>query len=91
MWCFIMELYDIFLDKLPKIDLHGYDRESARVEVNRFILENKILNNKEVLIIHGIGEGIVKDAVHKELSKNKNVIEYKLANSNIGCTVVKIK
>lgn len=82
---------DIFLDMLPSVDLHGYDRESARVEVNRFILENKILNNKEVLIIHGIGEGIVKDAVHKELSKNKNVIEYKLANNNIGCTVVKIK
>lgn len=82
---------DIFLDMLPNIDLHGYDRESARVKANDFILENRILKNKEVLIIHGIGEGIVRDTVHKELSRNKYVIDYKLANSNIGCTVVKIK
>lgn len=82
---------DIFLDMLPSIDLHGYDREGARVAVSDFILENKILNNKEILIIHGIGEGIVKEAVHRELSRNKGVLEYKLANSNIGCTVVKLK
>lgn len=82
---------DIFLDMLPNVDLHGYDRESARVKVNDFILENRILKNKEVLIIHGIGEGIVRDTVHQELSRNKYVIDHKLANSNIGCTVVKIK
>ena len=85
------KINDIFLDMLPSIDLHGYDRESARVAVNDFVLENKILNNKEILIIHGIGEGIVKESVHQELSKNKNVLEYKLVSSNIGCTVVKIK
>ena len=82
---------DIFLDILPSIDLHGYDRESARVALNDYILENKLLNNKELLIIHGIGEGIIKDIVHYELSKNKDIIEYKLANSNIGCTIVKLK
>ena len=84
------KINNIFLDMLPSIDLHGYDREGARVATNDFILENKILNNKEILIIHGIGQGIVKQAVHKELAKNKDVIEYKLANSNIGCTIVKI-
>ena len=82
---------DIFLDLLPSIDLHGFDREGARVATNDFVLERKLLNNKEVLIIHGIGQGIVKEAVHQELSRNKNVIEYKLAASNIGCTIVKIK
>ena len=82
---------DIFLDMLPSIDLHGFDREGARVATSDFILESKILNNKEVLIIHGIGQGIVKEAVHSELSKNKNVVDYKIANSNIGCTIVKIK
>lgn len=82
---------DIFLDMLPCIDLHGYDRESARVAVNDFILENILLNKKEILIIHGIGEGILKEIVHKELSKNKSVHEYKIANNNVGCTIVKIK
>ena len=82
---------DIFLDMLPSIDLHGYDREGARVAVNDFILENKILNNKEFIIIHGIGEGIVKQAVHQELLRNKNIAEYKLVSNNMGCTIVKIK
>lgn len=82
---------DIFLDMLPSIDLHGYDRESTRVAVNDFILENKILNRKEILIIHGIGTGIVKEAVHQTLSQNKDILEYKLAYNNLGCTVVKLK
>lgn len=82
---------DIFLDMLPSIDLHGYDKESARVAVNDFILENKILRNKEILIVHGIGMGIIKETIHYELSKNKDVLEYKLANNNIGCTIVKLK
>lgn len=82
---------DIFLDILPSIDLHGFDRESARVATSDFILENKILNNKELVIIHGIGEGIIKKTVHYELSKNKDVLEYKVANNNIGCTIVKIR
>ncbi len=81
---------DIFLDMLPSIDLHGYDRESARVAVDDFILESRMLNQKEVLIIHGIGTGIVKETVHNALSKNKSVLEYKIANNNTGCTIVKI-
>lgn len=85
------KINDIFLDMLPSIDLHGYDREGARVATNDFVLENKILKNREFLIIHGIGEGIVKEAVHQELSRNKNVIEHKIVSSNIGCTIVKIK
>lgn len=82
---------DIFLDILPKIDLHGYDRESARVAVLDFVLENKILNNKQFIIIHGIGNGIVKDAVHQTLNKSKDVLEFKVVSNNLGCTIVKIK
>lgn len=82
---------DIFLDMLPSIDLHGYDKESARVALNDFILESKILKNKEILIVHGIGMGIIKETIHCELSKNKDVLEYKLANNNVGCTIVKLK
>ena len=31
---------DIFLSRYPKIDLHGYDRDSARMMVNDFIRDN---------------------------------------------------
>lgn len=82
---------DIFLERYPKIDLHGYDRDSARVSVNDFILESVMMGYETIVIIHGIGSGIVKKEVHEVLRVNKNVLEYKTDNFNPGCTVVKLK
>ena len=84
-------VYDIFLDRYPKIDLHGFDRDSARVAVNDFVLENMMMGNDVIVIIHGIGSGIVRREVHETLRVNKNVLEYKTDNFNSGCTVVKLK
>lgn len=82
---------DIFLNRYPSIDLHGYDRDSARMMTNDFVMENLILKNEYIVIIHGIGTGIVKNEVHEALRVNKNVLEYKTDNFNSGCTVVKLK
>ena len=82
---------DIILNRYPNIDLHGYDRDSARVATNDFVMENVILKNEYIVIIHGIGTGIVKREVHEALRLNKNVLEYKTDNFNSGCTVVKLK
>ena len=46
---------------IPKIDLHGNPRDIARVLVNDFIYDNYRIKEKEVVIIHGKGEGILKD------------------------------
>lgn len=81
---------DIFLDMLPQIDLHGYDRDSAVVAVNDFILENIQLKNKKIIIIHGIGEGILKKAVKECLERNKYVQNHYIDNFNIGCTIVNL-
>ena len=87
-----MELKDIiFIDNLRKIDLHGFDRETARVETNDFVRENKKLKNENFVIIHGIGSGVVKQAVHDALRKNKDVIEFKTFYNNNGSTIVRIK
>ncbi len=82
---------DIFLSRYPSMDLHGYDRETARMMTNDFVEENVILRNEKIVIIHGIGSGIVKNSVHEALRVNKNVIEYKTDNFNSGCTIVKLK
>lgn len=82
---------DIFLNRYPSIDLHGFDRDSARVAVNDFIDENLFLKNEMVVIIHGIGTGVVKKEVHEALRINKDVLEYKTDNFNSGCTIVKLK
>ena len=84
-------VYDIFLERYPRIDLHGYDRDSARVATEDFINENIILKNDIIVVINGIGSGIVKNEVHELLRNNKNVLEYKTDNFNSGCTIVKLK
>lgn len=87
-----MELNDvIFIDSFPKIDLHGLDRETARVEINDFIKDNIKLKNEIVVIIHGIGTGVLRKTTQETLRKNKNVIEFKTFYNNNGSTIVKIK
>ncbi len=87
-----MELDDIiFINNLPSIDLHGFDRLTARVKVLEFINDNKRMKNKIICIIHGIGSGILREEVHKTLKSSKDVLDYKLFYNNIGCTIVKLK
>lgn len=80
----------MFIDRYPKIDLHGYDRESARVATTQFIKENKKLKNEVFVIVHGRGLGIVKKSVHETLRKSKVVKDYKTYYYNDGCTIVLI-
>ena len=42
-----MELSEvIFVESLPKLDLHGYDRETATVAINDFINDNIKMGNE---------------------------------------------
>lgn len=86
-----MFVNDIFLERLPKIDLHGFDRESARVAVNDFVDEAFMMGYEEIVIIHGIGSGIVKESVQETLKKNKRVLSYHINGFNNGCTIVRVK
>jgi dsDNA-specific endonuclease/ATPase MutS2 len=81
----------LFTDNLPKLDIHGYDRMSARVAIGEYINDNIKMGNEIFLIIHGIGNGILKEATHNYLKNNKRVLEYKLNNFNSGCTMVRIR
>lgn len=86
-----MNLNDIiFIDNLPSLDLHGFDRETARVAINDFINDNIKMKNKFIVIIHGIGSGILKETTQITLKKNKNVIEYEIYPFNVGCTLVNV-
>ena len=82
---------DLFISNLPSIDLHGYDRESARVAILDFINDNIKMKKKEIVIIHGIGSGILKKTTHEVLKKHKNVLDYKICYNNVGSTIVSLK
>lgn len=87
-----MNLEDvIFIDNIPSIDLHGFDRDYARIKINEFINDNKKMKNEIVAIIHGRGSGILKDETLKTLKNNKSVCDYRLFYNNTGMTIVKIK
>lgn len=81
----------VFIDSLPKLDLHGFDRDSARVAINDFIKDNKKMGNEVVLIVHGIGAGIMRETCLITLSHNKDVTDFKSAYGNRGCMLVQIK
>ena len=81
-----MKLYSNY----PSIDLHGIDRDYSKILVRDFTNDQYFLKEEYILIIHGIGTGIVKKAVHEELRINKKVKDFKLDNFNPGCTIVKL-
>lgn len=81
----------IFIDSYPKIDLHGYDRQTARVAINDFVKEQHKLKNYIIVIVHGIGSGILLSTTKNVLNKNRLVKDYKTFYYNQGCTVVELE
>lgn len=81
----------MFYSNLPSLDLHGIDRDYARILINDFIRDNYNIRNDKVIIIHGIGTGIIRKTTQETLKKNKLVEEYKIDNFNPGMTVVSIR
>jgi len=77
--------------RMPTLDLHGFDRDYARIQINDFIEDQIKQKNKQLIIIHGIGSGILKKMTQETLKKNKYVKEYKIDNFNDGMTVVTLK
>lgn len=81
---------DPFLVNLPHLDLHGEYVDSAIVLVDDFIKDNIKLRNYKIVIIHGKGSSILKNAIHEYLKKDRRVDNYYL-DINIGQTVVELK
>lgn len=80
----------LYRKNMPELDLHGENRDSARILVKEFINDNYKMRNYEIAIVHGIGTGILKKEVHKVLKENKLVQEFGLDNFNSGCTLVRL-
>lgn len=81
----------LFRNSMPQLDLHGEDKIGAKIKVNNFINDNYILENEEIAIIHGNGQGILKKEVLNLLKKDNRVLEYAIDIYNPGCTLVRLK
>ncbi len=80
-----------FYNSFPSLDIHGETRDSSRVLINAFINDCIILKEKQGIIVHGEGEGILKKATQQTLKENKNILSYKIDNFNTGMTIFIIK
>ena len=78
----------------PSIDLRGFRTDKAINEVTHYLDRAIFRGLQQVDIIHGLGDGILKDQIHSYLNQRNDIKSFKLANEDFGgagCTVVKLK
>jgi DNA mismatch repair protein MutS2 len=78
----------------PQLNIRGMRGNEAIKKVQHYI-DNALASGRDkVQIIHGKGEGILKNLVHEYLEKRNEVEGYELApleQGGAGCTVVRFK
>ena len=81
------KIIDPFLYNAHSIDIHGYDRFGAVAMIKNFIDNENRIDSKVLIIVHGKGEGILKQATHEYLKHDKIIKEYKLDIFNDDKTI----
>jgi len=76
---------------MRELDLHGETRDIARILVEEFISDSVKMGEDKIIIIHGIGNGILRKQVQQVLKKNKYVEKSYIDFFNIGQTIVDLK
>ena len=85
------KIIDPFLYNVPQLDIHGYERTGAKAMIKMFIDENIRIENKKIIIVHGNGSGVLKNATHEYLKKDRRVLSFNTSNYNPGQTIVNLK
>lgn len=81
---------DPFMKILPQLDVHGYTEDTVMTVVNDFINDNIKLRRRKIVVIHGKGQGILKNKIHRSLKRDKRVSKFYLYNFNLGCTIIEL-
>jgi len=74
--------------KTRSLDLHGLRVPEALALVDELINQAVMNNIEQVEVVHGIGRGKIKQALHAHLMKLKVVKRYTLDDSNPGVTKI---
>lgn len=76
------------------INVQGENLDDAVMDVDKYLDDAYISGLKEVTVIHGRGEGILKDGLRKLFKRHKHVASYRKGNYNEGgdgVTIVTLK
>lgn len=66
------------------IDIRGKNAEEAVADVLKYIDDAVISNLARITIIHGRGEGILQEAIRKELKSHSQIESFRYGNYNEG-------
>lgn len=67
-----------------QLDIRGLRAEKALEEVSKFIDEARLLGERDISILHGKGDGILKTIIRDSLKTNSEVESYKSARIELG-------
>ena len=67
-----------------QLDIRGLRAEKALEEVGKFIDEARLLGERDISILHGKGDGILKTIIRDSLKTNSEVESYKSARIELG-------
>ncbi len=76
------------------VSVRGLALEEAYMEVDKYLDDAFMAGLKEVIIIHGRGEGILRSGLHQMFKKHKHIESYRKGNYNEGgdgVTIVYLK
>ncbi len=79
---------------MPSINVRGSLLDDALMDVDKYLDDAYIAGLKEVTIIHGRGEGILREGIHQLVKRHKHVSKYRKGAYNEGgdgVTVVTFK
>ena len=82
---------DPFLYNTPSLDIHGFDRYGGVAMIKNFIDNESKIGTKKLIVVHGKGEGILRQATHEYLKTDRRVLEYNLKLFIDGETIIILK
>ncbi len=77
-----------------EINLIGMNVEEALYELDNFIDQAVMSNLEEIKVVHGVGKGILKNAIAAHLRRHKNVLSFRLGKygeGETGVTIITLK
>ncbi len=77
-----------------EINLIGMTKDEALMELDKYLDDAFLSHLSPVRVVHGKGSGILRDAVHRYLKKQKHVKSYRLGSfgeGDYGVTIVEFK